>query len=255
VRGTLSHRLGDRAWALIRVRGLSTLVVATAGTAIAWVLARGADGPEAAMEGVAAVLNLLALVWGAAAVSGVVSHEVNRGVSLLWLQRPVHPVFLYLERFGERLLLALLATVVLAVLLSAALLPGGGAGRLFTSVLPQALAVVVISASSTFLLSAWKVQADAFAALAILVSWALLSGFLSSGGVGHGGGWVVPAVLATAPPLEALRGLGVALAGGDAGGTVSHGGRLAAYTMCLWALALPGLHISTARPFPRDQSR
>lgn len=248
-------RLLDRGEALVRTRGgfLSLLALAVV---VLTALGAGQGGALAsASEPALAVLVLVAVVLGAVAAAGVVSGELGRGATLLWVQKPGGGVVTYLFRLGERIVLGWILVLGLAGAQAGtvALVEGAGSGGEFLlQSTPLALLLVPLGASVTWVVSSTGVEGDAALSLLLIPLWILGGSLLESlTGIPPG---VARLLEVTAPPRTLLAALPKLYQGGGFPG----GGPALHYLAWIGAVVLAGgvvLSMRLRRPFAVGSSR
>lgn len=249
----------DRGEALARTQGAFLVLL---GGGVALLTALGADRAAGVTEAVDSALTLLVpatVVVGSACAAGVVAPELSGGAALLWIQKGRGGIRTYLRRYVERLLLGWAAGLCLLGGQSVALvLPGGEGGTPGAAALllgvggPVILPLVLVGASTTWLLSCAGVRGDAMAALLLLPLWVLAAALPG-----------VPAPLAraldlTGPPPE-LVGMLLRLQqeGGWAGwgqlwnALLQHAG----WTLATVAAGAGLLALRLRAPFPTETAR
>lgn len=255
----MTHRPGMRWWdrgldrgeALFRTRG-TMLAVAALGTLVLLVLLPlGEGGPEDTE--VAVTIFLLELTALTALLSGgLVSSELRRGISLLWIQRGGAPQVYYLVRLAESLVLSTLLGLVLMGLQGVVLpLVGGDGVRFLASAAPAIPALVLLVGVPVFALSCSGIQGEGLGALVLLAAWLIAPTLLPSEGVT---GILARGLEATSPPVEIFQGLREWGLGTGA----PPGAELENFVLWVGTVALAGVLMLTVRlrdPFPSEQSR
>jgi len=239
---------GVRVLALLRARR-AILAVACVGQLAAVVALALGLGPGAA-DGARQTLAVAALIVPLLLTHGVVSAELRSGVAMLWLQKPVQPVRLYLVRWVEVALLALLVVLVLAgatALLMAALSTPGSA-RLVLEVTPTLLLLTLCISTLVFAFSGWGAHLDSLLAVGFFFYFAILT-------LRFRDGWLAQATSWVAFPMDGIRVLGVAVIGDTNGGLATALFEVGRF-LALWvAVGSVGVAVKARSPLARDTTR
>jgi len=155
--------------ALLRARSREALLTLGGFLAISAYVVMGEGEPTDAVEMVAVCLLLGAGLFSLLLTRGVASKDLSSGVALLWLQKPLSPVWLYFQRFLSAALGGAVLTLILAagtVGLLILFLPGELDA--YIRALPTALVIAVMLSSITFAFSAFRIGPDAALTLVFL---------------------------------------------------------------------------------------
>lgn len=194
------------------------------------------------------VLLLLSGGAGILFLEGIVSRELETGVVLLWLQKPVRPELYYLNRCVESLLAALL--VVLAVTSAGVALLAARSGMPVYRVLaliPSLLLLTVVYGSMTFAFSAWRVRRDGTLPVAVTLFATVPAGLNAMQPDQFGTLWrILEPIL---PPFRPLFGLAEYLSGHAAPDLTLNIAWIVAYCAAWMVAGLLGVRWTTRSPF------
>lgn len=241
----------DRGEALIRTRGrILALAVAVSLVSVVFLPMGGDRAGDA--DALVTLFLLEVAVLSALLPAGLVSAELRRGISLLWLQRGGSMSLYYLGRLAETLLLILVLSMAVVGLQGLVLfLLGGDALRFLAAAAPAVPCVILLVAVPVFALSCSGLQGEGWAGLVLLALWVAAPALLPTVGAAA---VVARALDATAPPVgivAALREWGLAVGAPSPGEVLG----FAAWVM---AVLLGGVLLLRSRlraPFPSEQSR
>ncbi|MBI4519805.1 MAG: hypothetical protein HY701_03125 [Gemmatimonadetes bacterium] len=196
-------------------------------------------------------LWVLLLLCGGAGIlfmEGIVSGDLETGVVLLWLQKPVRPELYYLNRYVESLLAALV--VVLAVASAGVALLAARSGAPVYWVLaqiPSLLLITVVYGSMTFAFSAWGVRRDGTLPVALTLFATVPAGLYAMQPDRFGTLWrILEPIL---PPFRPLYGLAEYLSGHASPDLTLHLVWIAAYCAAWIVAGVLGVRWTTRSPF------
>jgi hypothetical protein len=134
-------------------------------------LSRAFTGIEASAAG----LRILAVAYPIVLTVGLVSGELSNGIVQLWTQKPVDPVFYYLKRLVEAVLVCgiMVALLTLVTRLGAGAAGWEDADKLLT-VLPRLLLETTLVACVAFGVSAWSTKGGSILVLVVVFSGVLI---------------------------------------------------------------------------------
>ena len=224
----------------------------TAASLVSLVLLPG-EGYQAEDVDAAVTLFLLEVaVLAALLVAGLVSGEVRRGISLLWIQKGGATEAHYLERLVEALVAALLVGLVILGLQGLLLLlMGGDAIRFLAAAVPAIPAVVFVVGVPVFTLSCSGIHGDGWAALVLTAIWIAAPVLLPQEGMT---GLLSRGLEATSPPLGLVAGLREWGLGSGAPSPME-GLRFLAWIAGMGLVGMLILNRRLRHPFPTEQSR
>jgi len=241
----------DRGEAVLRTRGGLLALVTVASLASLVLLPVRGYGPEDVDVAVTLFLWEVAVLTALLA-AGLVSGELRRGISLLWIQKGGGTEVHYLGRLVETLLVTvLLGLVILGLQALLLLFLGGDAIRFLAATAPAIPAVVMVVGVPVFALSCSGLQGDGWAALVLLAIWIAAPVLLPQEGVS---GVVARGLEVTSPPLGIVVGLREWGLGSGAPSLLEGVG----FFVWIAGVGLVGMLLLTLRlrnPFPTEQSR
>jgi hypothetical protein len=241
----------DRGEAVLRTRGSILALVTVASLASLVLLPHSGYGP-ADIDATVTLFLLEVAVLAALLAAGLVSGELRRGITLLWIQKGGAIEVHYLGRLAELLVLTvLLSLVVLGLQGLLLLLLGGDALRFLAIAAPAIPAVVMLVGVPVFALSCSGIQGEGWAALVLMAVWIAAPVLLPEKGMS---GLLARGLEVTSPPVGIIAGLrewGL----GSGSPSLWEGMGFVAWIAAVGLAGLLFLALRLRKPFPTEPSR